>query len=101
MTKGVRLGDIKGLMIEKIIKPLDGNKRNDEEVMKLDFYNQAIEQQSERRLFLSRNKGIKAILKLWEKYDRLNVQVTSKEEAEQIIDALNANLGELLISVEG
>lgn len=57
----IPLKSIEGLMIEKIVKPLNGEKRNDEEVMKIDFYNQAITQQGEVKITLNREKLAKMI----------------------------------------
>lgn len=92
----VKAMDIKGFLIEKIEKPLTGIKKDDEEVMKLSYYNQAIDAQGEQRLALNRVKGIKVILKLWTKYDRLNVQKDSEEEASDIIDEIRKFLPQLL-----
>lgn len=84
---GLPLKDISGFP-EKIIQPLTGIKKEDEQALKLDFYNQGIDIMATKEIYFVKKKMINAILKLWRKYDRLNVQVDSREEAEQIADAI-------------
>lgn len=53
---GIAIKDIKGALVEQIIKPLNGDKKHDEYVMKIDFFNQAISQQGQVKIGINREK---------------------------------------------
>lgn len=110
MTKGVRLGDVKGLMVERKLLP---DHPSSYEQIEIGMFNKAIDLQSTRTLTLDINKTAKLLFYMdnpdldsvkghhtecsWENWppeDRAHYFSYAK--------ILNAKLGELLIvSVEG